>query len=403
LILLLPLLLWLAAALLLLLLYRRDLPALWREPVLKRPLLIIESDDWGAGPAGQAQALGEIAAVLERYRDREGRHPVCTLALVLATAAGGRGRCVDIGDRRFADLREIMKQGRARGVFALQLHGGEHYWPPVLERAAEREPAVAAWLEQAPELGTESLPAPLQSRWIDASELPSRPLDPALIETAATDEVQLFQRCFGHSPAVAVPPTFIWTEAVERAWQRAGVEILVTPGRRLESRDGEGRPVAVGPPIRNLERGVGGLLYVVRDDYFEPHMDHTAAQALAALARKTRLGRPTLLETHRLNFLDAEQRRTALTELSALLEQALHRCPAVAFLSTEQLARAMESGDGEWVESSLRIRTRVFIERIWTLPRMRKLLWLTTLMLPVWLVWAVAGWSKPLDSGDGCD
>ena len=31
--------------------YRRKLVARWRELVLEHPVLIIESDDWGAGPS----------------------------------------------------------------------------------------------------------------------------------------------------------------------------------------------------------------------------------------------------------------------------------------------------------------------------------------------------------------
>ena len=35
----------------------RGMIATWREPVLRRPVLIIESDDWGAGPAEQAHVI----------------------------------------------------------------------------------------------------------------------------------------------------------------------------------------------------------------------------------------------------------------------------------------------------------------------------------------------------------
>ena len=44
---------------------RREILAACREPVLRRPLLIIESDDWGPGPTDQAEALlasGDYAA-----------------------------------------------------------------------------------------------------------------------------------------------------------------------------------------------------------------------------------------------------------------------------------------------------------------------------------------------------
>ena len=52
------LLLWFATTGALVFLYaRRGILAAWREPVLRRPILIIESDDWGlAGFVPDAEA-----------------------------------------------------------------------------------------------------------------------------------------------------------------------------------------------------------------------------------------------------------------------------------------------------------------------------------------------------------
>ena len=48
--------LWLAiSSALLALAYRRALWAAWNEPVLRAPVLILESDDWGYGPPVQAE------------------------------------------------------------------------------------------------------------------------------------------------------------------------------------------------------------------------------------------------------------------------------------------------------------------------------------------------------------
>ena len=63
-----------------------------------------------------------------------------------------------------------VRDGMARGVFALQLHGLEHFWPPTL--MASGAAAVAAWLRQPVPATTERLPSHLQSRWVDAGTLP---------------------------------------------------------------------------------------------------------------------------------------------------------------------------------------------------------------------------------------
>jgi hypothetical protein len=71
---------------------RRELVAVWREPVLRRPVLVIESDDWGAGPANQSGVLDEVRLLLAGFSDSNGRPPVMTLGIILATADGNKFR-----------------------------------------------------------------------------------------------------------------------------------------------------------------------------------------------------------------------------------------------------------------------------------------------------------------------
>jgi hypothetical protein len=322
--------------------------ALWREPLLRQPVLIIESDDWGAGPVEvQAQALNRLVDLLSRYRDRAGRHPVMTLALVLAVPDGpairreGRYRRLTLEDPAFTPLRAAIERGRRAGVFALQLHGMEHYWPPAV--MASRDAEVQDWLKADTPAATERLPAHLQSRWTDAAQLPSRPLADAAIEAAVREEVALFEKLFGERPRVAVPPTFVWDERVEAAWARAGVEVVVTPGLRSRCRNAAGLPDCDSGPIVNGQAGPG-VRYIVRDDYFEPERGHRAAQGLAALQRKWAQRRPCLLEMHRSNFIgEAATAEQALAALGELIEQALHRYPELRFMDTATLASEYRS------------------------------------------------------------
>ena len=224
--------------------------ASWREPVLRRPVLIIESDDWGAGSVEQGRAISEIAGMLATFADSDGRRAVMTLGIVLATADGertmasGRYQRALISKHTHGVLLDAIKSGIDRGVFSLQLHGMEHYWPSAVMVASKTDDAVMKWLKAAPASLTEDLPSPLQSRWVDASELPSRPLSRTAVQQAAREEVDIFQEIFRSIPFVAVPPTFIWNKDVENAWAAAGVKVIVTPGARFDARDGQGRPVA---------------------------------------------------------------------------------------------------------------------------------------------------------------
>ncbi|MDO9227402.1 MAG: hypothetical protein Q8M09_12170 [Pseudomonadota bacterium] len=364
---------WCLAVAAILLLHRRALIALWREPVMRHPVLIVESDDWGAGPLEQAAALDAIADCLARHHDSQGRSPVMTVALILALPeANAASRLRDLDSPEFATILAALHAGIARGMLAPQLHGMTHFWPPALARAALAQPQVAAWLA-APDL-TEQLPSPLQSRWIDASQLPSWPLDEALVHAAVAEEVAAYTHLLGEPPQVVVPPTFVWTATVESAWAAAGMRVLVTPGRRFTGRDGTGRPAGIDKTMRNGESAVGEAIYLVRDDYFEPLLGHTPEHALAALARKTTLGRPCLLETHRNNFLaaaggDPDQ---SLAALDRLYRRALTTYPNLRFLSCAELGRALKDNDPAWVEQDRRRRFTIWLRRVAGLPRFGK-------------------------------
>jgi hypothetical protein len=266
-------LLWLAGSCALLMLaYRQPIAARWREPVLCAPVLIFESDDWGYGPDGQSRALDRLSEALAAFRDRHGRHPVMTLGVVLAGPDTDRMRAegcrtyhrVTLEDPRLAPVRDAMSRGVARGVFSLQLHGMEHYWPECLMRNATTNGTVRDWLTGPAFPSTEALPSHLQSRWIDATGLPSKPLPVAEVVAAAGQESLIFAVTFGAPPEVAVPPTFVWTEDVESAWAGAGVRVVVTPGKRYEGRDRDGHLVPGERNLYNGATGPGEVLYVVR-------------------------------------------------------------------------------------------------------------------------------------------
>lgn len=371
---------WLAANAAVVVVCRRDLSRVWREPVFTRPVLVLESDDWGAGPLAQATALREIAGVLARHRDADGRPALLNLALVLAVpdgpavAAIGEYRRVVLDDERFTGVLAALRDGRSQGVFALQLHGLEHYWPATLMTSADA--AVQRWLRQPVPAATEQLPSPLQSRWVDAGRLPSTPHAVSAIDAALAEEVEVFERIVGAPPKVVVPPTFVWTRDVEHAWAARGVECIVTPGRRSTCRDASGRPACDEGPIANGDR-TADATYVVRHDYFEPVRGRDAAHALRALDRANREGRPCVLENHRDNFVgDPSACRAALTELDTLCREALQRYPELRFLTTYELCRILRDRDPRWITSSVADRwpaLRARLEttgRTWTLLRL---------------------------------
>lgn len=349
--------------------YRAYLRALWREPVLRVPVLLFESDDWGAGPPEQADCLRRLRELLAAHRDTQGRHPVMTLGITLAAPdiSEKADGALEYG-RRFLDhpqqapILEVMRRGIQDGVFAAQLHGMEHFMPEVLCEVARHDAAVKEWLLRGDRY-SEQLPDALQSRWIDARSLPSSEHPHEFVDAAVATEVAEFARIFGVAPAVVVPPTFICSQRVEAAWARQGVRVLVSCGTRFTGRDAQGRPVSDGSRQRNGDIS-NGLLCVVRDAYFEPVKGHRGAEVPAVLACYASCGRPLLLETHRSNFTAlnpaAEQ---AYIELDQVIRLALARFPSLRFLSTAELGEAIAARNPALLDPSTRGRLYAWARR----------------------------------------
>lgn len=367
----------------------------WREPVLRQPVFIIESDDWGAGPLEQAGALDKLHNLLLRFQDSRGSHPVMTIGVVLAVADAARIRAqrgkgyhsVDLTQPEFAAVREQLVKGKQAGVFALQLHGKEHYWPDSVMQAAKADPDVYAWLTADGIPQTERLPSHLQARWTDASTLPSRSHPQGLIESAMSEEVKLFEACFGERPRVAVATTFVWNTDVERAWGEQGIETVITPGRRYTLRDAQGRPGGADKIMNNGDRGDAGQLYLVRDVYFEPALGHDPQRLLRDAMLHTQLGRPVLIEMHRFNFMGGEERIAAsLHALEQGLAGILAALPGMRFMSSRELAEVLRTGDTAYLEFRWLPRIAVWLRRIDELRALRKYAQLTGLIAILWLL-----------------
>ena len=382
------LLLWAAV----LLAFAGPLAARWREPVLRHPVLIIESDDWGAGPLAQAGALTRLTDTLQDIRDHSGRPAVMTLGLILEVPDGPRiaaTHCTEyhalpLADPRFDAVRAAIQSGIQSGVFAPQLHGQCHYWPPALLAAARDTPAVRDWLTAPEPASTEDLPSPLQSRWVDASSLPSHALTPDAIRQAAATEARDYQVIFGSAPQVAVATTFVWNDAVEAAWAQAGIEAVITPGRRATCRNAAGQPGCVDATMLTGERSLAGQTWLVRDVYFEPALGHAPQRLADGLQARTRQGRACLVETHRFNFLQAPD--ASLAALETALREALARCPDLRFAAPLELARAIRSNDPAWIETRLKPRLAAWRARLDEIPRFRRLSQLSGLALPLALL-----------------
>lgn len=323
-------------------------------PALRHPILVLESDDWGAEAVGrvqtQASALARVARLLLDVRDATGRPAIMTIGLVSGIIdretwhREHRYARLTLTDASQAPFLEVLKEGIAAGVFAVQWHGMEHYWPAALI-SSQSLPEVERWLNS--DAPTEDLPPPLQSRWTDATVRPSRALPPQAVADAVEEEKRLLLELFGRVPTVAVPNTFVWDDTVERAWRHAGVRFVVTCGRRYAGRDANGRLRDGAHRIYDGQRARTGVYYLVRDVYFEPALGHMPQRLLEGLARRTAQARACLVETHRFNYV-GEAANRSLAALREALLRALDNQPDLRFASSEEVGEALVSRHPDW-------------------------------------------------------
>ncbi|NOQ13061.1 MAG: glycosyl hydrolase [Methyloprofundus sp.] len=369
--------LWLLGWLFFLLLrYATDIKKLLSEPMLKHPVIIFESDDWGTGPLKQQNALVQISELLSRFSDSKGQHPVMTLGIILAEPDIDKIKATDgqvyhkrtLADTRYIPLLEIIHKGVAQGVFSVHLHGMEHFWPASLMHSVDKNAKVKQWLFANDNLQTEDLPSELQSRWVDSSCLPSSEHSEEDIYRAIDEELRLYKNIFGQAANIVVPPTFVWTDIVEQAYAAQGIETMITPGRQCIGRDKQGQPAPNGRYFFNGEENEG-LLFLVRDDYFEPALGHKAETVLQRISDKIKCGRPALLEMHRFNFINgAKNNTTSLQELEKLLQLIVADLSDARFISAEQLATIIRNDkrgiNSEYMLDSSLQRFKVILARV---------------------------------------
>jgi hypothetical protein len=135
--------------------------------------------------------------------------------------------------------------------------------------------------------------------------------------------------------------------------------------------------------------GPNGLMYFVRDSYFEPSLGHTHQGVIESLLSKSYLGRPALVEIHRMNFIGPQRSADqACHELGRLLAAACQRFRDLRFMSTAELA-AHCVAPSDLVETRGAPRAHLALRRLAGHSRLRKLAWITGAIVPAWLAYLI--------------
>ena len=359
-----------------------------------RPIVVIESDDWGRAGLPSLAVMEDLKAagvpigaspwdyygleseddvvrlgdVLADSRDGDGRPACITTNFIMANADLERMRQENFQEFRWmpidqglpAPWREtLMPAYRAnvqRGVFYPGLHGFTHFNAAAMmnllrqssargERmrrlACHGVPYLASLtpecnfaLVERQEGAEQFLPESEQDKWVEAG-------------------VRLFTRAFGQPPLTTCAPGYRADEATFRAWRRHGIEAV-------QSNASDGISLA------------DDMVRVGRNVAFEPSLvaDFSVAKAIDAAARIVECGHPIVVCSHSINYMsrflgNAEAGRRQLADL---LRGLLAAYPDLRFASDADIVAAWRASDAQWLrpptarEIAARVRAKIGIE-----------------------------------------
>lgn len=346
----------------------------------ERPLLLIESDDWGAirmpgrsqfevlersgidvhtNPYDQLDCLENkddleaLFNVLASYKNSSGQSPRFTFNTIL-----GNPDFQAIREAEFQeffrkdlfesyllaygeDLRPVWEQAMNERLIRPQFHGREHLnvglWLSDL-RAGHTETRTA--FSQNYYGHRTSTSAANQKNYL-AAFWPQSSGHLVEIEGIIKDGLDLFEKFFGYRSKSFIPCNYILPEALEAVTAELGVELIQGQrGQLLPSSDG-----SIVGMRRNFtgERNAYGQFYSVRNVRFEP-FEAPSRDWVATAMREIKAAffwrSPAIVSTHRANYvgsMSVRHRDQNLRLLSTLLENVLKRWPDVEFACTDEL------------------------------------------------------------------
>jgi hypothetical protein len=342
-------------------------------PALVRPVVLIQSDDWGRIGAPRAESimelretgypvgdspwdfygletkadLGALGQVLHAHEDADGRSAVMTAVFVMANADLRRMReenyahfkVVPIVEGYPAPWNEPSLVGEynklvALGVLWPAMHGYTHFNPRLMlsiaREGTERGRRLRAMHERdVPYLA--SLTPEFNFALLDRSDVPDRFFGAEEQSQWIENGVQLFRGAFGHGPTSTCAPGYRFNDVTCNFWRQAGITVVHTAGGRF------------GP--------YQGVWLTPRNVPFEPVLNANASRdAVAAAARAFRRGEPLVIGTHSINYISRHLGKSALgrEQLGLLLTILRSRHPNLRFAHETELYASWAKRDPAW-------------------------------------------------------
>lgn len=349
----------------------------------KRHILVIESDDWGSirvrsnEDTEALRKLGfdfsgnsfyqfdslesnddveKLMDVLSEFRDKNGNHPIFTLACNVANPDFDSiernnfkeyiwESAINTYNRYPAHNKsyKLLKEGVANKLFQPVFHGKEHLnvqkWMRLLQ--SKDESVLAAFHH-----GGCSYMYGIGNRYI--GNLPAAfdldvPLDLEYQKTTIIDGLEEFKHIWGESASYFVSPNGPINNFLENTLYTNGIKGLLGERHQRE-------PLGNGKYKTHIRfigsKNLLGQVYLTRNGFLEPSIQeanlcHNALQnAIKAVERAFRWHKPAIISSHRINyigFLSPANRTKGLKTLFCFLTEVKKMWPDIEFMSSTEL------------------------------------------------------------------
>jgi hypothetical protein len=340
-----------------------------------RPIVVIQSDDWGRIGVhepqaierlrGRGMAVGEstwdyygyenvedlrlLGEVLGGTTDIEGRSACMTVNMVMANADIRRMRYEGFREFRFVPIAEGLPDPWAESslieqyqrliadrVFYPGLHGFTHFSPQGMLRGWHDSGAFGArtralLMEDIPYLA--SVTPEFNFALVDRSDGGEAYADSSVQRIWVERGVALFQEAFGHAPVTTCAPGYRCNSVTFDAWADHGIRVVQTVG----------------------EGGIyesGRVLVIERNVPFEPVLEDNGVvvRALSRIGRVVRAGLIPVICSHSINYISryCAGRDQSLRCLARLLREIKNRFPDMRFAHDADLLAAYRDRDKGW-------------------------------------------------------
>lgn len=357
----------------------------WRT---NRKIIVIESDDWGSirmpskevyekllkagirvdkchynrfDSLASEEDLLQLFETLIRFKDKNGNHPVITANTIVANPDFEKIKASNFKeyfyepftktlDRypKHAKSFEIWKQGIDEGIFIPQFHGREHLnvsrWLSVLQ--TDSEETRLAFEHNLFGLST-TITSEKRKSYLAALDFDDKS-EIIWQKNMLKDGLELFEHLFGYKSKTYIATNYVWHPEIESQLHQSGV--IALQGGNSHIIPGGQKPNRV---IRHKlgKKNYFGQTYLIRNALFEPS-ENPNKDWVKSCMKEIEIAfiwhKPAIISAHRVNFIgyiDERNRTNNLQKLNQLLSTMISKWPDIEFMSSDQLAELIRSGN----------------------------------------------------------